>query len=174
MIYYEIQRMFIRECFLSAILIIFQASAKMQDFTLNFDDILNENLMPAALMLSAESKDVATWQNLSLKKLDDEFECVTREKIRNDVGFLTDALYSMRFHRKMINEFLCSKFVAEKILEDIQPAQMRKRLGLAALSTSSSEIESVPNNSSSSPHNTLTKRMLYDEGSYQYKNWLAK
>jgi hypothetical protein len=141
----------------------------MQDFSLNFDDILNENLMPAALML-IEEKDSVAWRNLSSEKLDNEFECVTKEKIKEDGGF-PNALHSMRFHRKMINEFLCSKFVAEKILEDIKPTQMKRRLGLAV--TSSSEIESVKNNSLSA-HNTVTKRMLFDEGSYQYKNWLAK
>lgn len=141
----------------------------MQDFILSFDDILNENLMPAALML-IERKDSSTWRNLSSEKLDNEFECVTKEKIKEDGGF-PNALHSMLFHRKMINEFLCSKFVAEKILEDIQPTQMKKRLGLAV--KSSSEIESMKNNSLSA-HNTVTKRMLFDEGSYQYKNWLAK
>lgn len=144
---------------------------KMQDFTLNFDDILNENLMPAALMLIEEKESVA-WRNLSSEKLDNEFECVTRERIKEDGGLSVEsALHSMRFHRKMINEFLCSKFVAEKILEDIQPTQMKRRLGLAV--TSASEIESVQNNSLSA-HDTVSKRMLFDEGSYQYKNWLAK
>lgn len=143
---------------------------KMQDITLNFDDILNENLMPAALML-IEENDSTTWKNLSSENLDHEFQCVTKEQIKKEDGGFPNALHSMRFHRKMINEFLCSKFVAEKILEDIQPTQMKKRLGLAV--TSSSEIDSMKNNSLSA-HETITKRMLFDEGSYQYKNWLAK
>lgn len=147
--------------------------SKMQDFSeLNFDDILNEKLMPAALMLIEGNKDTA-WRNLSSQKLDADFECVTRGEVKKDGGF-PNALNAMRYHRKMINEFLCSNFVAEKILEDIQPTLMKKRLGLAAAAPeTSSEIEFEKNNSLST-HDIMRKRMLFDEGSYQYKNWLAK
>lgn len=147
--------------------------SKMQDFSeLNFDDILNEKLMPAALMLIEGNKDTA-WRNLSSQKLDADFECVTRGEVKKDGGF-PNALNAMRYHRKMINEFLCSNFVAEKILEDIQPTLMKKRLGLAAaVAETSSEIE-FEKNTSLSTHDIMRKRMLFDEGSYQYKNWLAK
>lgn len=145
-----------------------EISSKMQDYAeLNFDDILNEKLMPAALML-IEGKEGTAYRNLSSQKLDADFECVTRGEVKKDGGF-PNALNAMRYHRKMINEFLCSNFVAEKILEDIQPTLMKKRLGLAA----SSEIEFEKNNSLST-HDIMRKRMLFDEGSYQYKNWLAK
>lgn len=144
--------------------------SKMQDYNeLNFDDILNEKLMPAALML-IEGKESTAWRNLSSQNMDAEFECVTRGEVKKDGGF-PNALNAMRYHRKMINEFLCSNFIAEKILEDIQPTLMKKRLGLAA--ETSSEIEFEKNNSLST-HDIMRKRMLFDEGSYSYKNWLAK
>lgn len=151
-------------------------ASKMQDFTLNVDDILNESLMPASLML-IEERDENDWRNLTAQKLDDEFQCITREKLLKDDGSFPNALNSMRYHRKMINEFLCSKFVAEQILEDIQPNQMvNRRLG-EAQSTATPEIENEKNNSLSqddSLEKARRQRMLYDEGSYQYKNWLAK
>ncbi|KAG5684942.1 hypothetical protein PVAND_014150 [Polypedilum vanderplanki] len=147
----------------------------MQDYTVDIEDILNENLMPASLML-IEEREQSEWRNLSIKKLDDEFQCITKEKIKDDGSFPT-ALNSMRYHRKMINEFLCSKFVAEKILEDIQPKKQMfgKRLGEAVPSP---EIEYEKNNSLSLDDGQQQinnrPRMLFDEGSYQYKNWLAK
>lgn len=146
----------------------------MQDFTFDVNDILNENLMPASLML-IEERDNADWKNLSSQKLDNDFQCATRDKIKED-GKMSTALDSMSYHRRMINEFLCSRHVAEKILEEIHPTQMmRKRLGLAQIS--SPEIEFERNNSLLYDDVTGSgsrQRMLFDEGSYQYKNWLAK
>ncbi|XP_070496852.1 uncharacterized protein [Chironomus tepperi] len=75
----------------------------------------------------------------------------------------------MLYHRKMINEFLCSKFVAEKILENIKPKTMfKRRMGLM---DSPDELEK---NNSLVDDGVVRERMLFDEGSYQYKNWLAK
>jgi hypothetical protein len=145
--------------------------SKMQDFTLDINDILNDELMPASLML-IEERDNAEWRNLSSKKLDDEFECIIKEKVKIEDGSFPTALTSMSFHRKMINEFLCSKFVAEKILDDIQPKQkVEKRLGMA--SQMLPDIEFMSNNSLFDDGSNR-QRMLFDEGSYQYKNWLAK
>lgn len=139
----------------------------MQDFTLDVNDILNENLMPASLML-IEERDHNEWKNLSSQKLDDEFQCITKEKIKDDGSFPT-ALDSMVYHRKMINEFLCSKFVAEKILENIKPKQtFKRRMGVIE---SPDELE---RNNSLVDDGVVRERMLFDEGSYQYKNWLAK
>jgi hypothetical protein len=145
--------------------------SKMQDYSLNFDDILNENLMPAALMMIEVPESVAAVRNISTCSEGDESVCVTREKIKDDDGGFPNALHAMRYHRKMINEFLCSNFVAEQILEDIQPTLMKSRLGVAA---SSAEIEFEKNNSLSPSHDVIRKRMLFDEGSFHYKNWLAK
>lgn len=144
--------------------------SKMQDFTLDVNDILSESLMPASLML-IEERDQNEWKNLSSQKLDDEFQCITKKKVKDDGSFPT-ALNSMTFHRKMINEFLCSKFVAEKILDNIQPKQiLKKRFGI--VDGTSDEIDK--NNSLAIDESQATReRMLFDEGSYQYKNWLAK
>jgi hypothetical protein len=163
--------MCIRELVILLIISSIGVLSKMQDYSLNFDDILNENLMPSALMMIEAPESVIAVRNKSTCNGDDEFVCVMREKIKDDDGGFPNALHAMRYHRKMINEFLCSNFVAEQILEDIQPNMMKRRLGLAA---SSAEIEFEKNNSLSSSHDVIRKRMLFDEGSFHYKNWLAK
>lgn len=146
-------------------------SSKMQDFAFDVNDILSEKLMPVSLML-LEGGDKSDLQNLSQTTLDDEFECATKNKINGDEGTFTNAFSSLSFHRKMINNFLCSKFIAEKILDDIQPVKrMKNRLGVAKISP---ELEFMANNSSSFDSAARKSHMLFDEGSYEYKNWLAK
>lgn len=143
----------------------------MQDFVFDVNDILSDKLMPVSLML-LEGGDRNDLQNLSQTTLDNEFECATKNKINGDEGTFTNAFSSMGFHRKMINNFLCSKFIAEKILDDIQPVKgMKNRLGVAKISP---ELEFMANNSSSFDGVAKKSHMLYDEGSYEYKNWLAK
>jgi hypothetical protein len=152
-------------------------SSKMQDFQLfefNVDDILSDKLMPMSLVM-LEDGDKSDLRNLSLQTLDDEFKCATKDKIKAEDGTFSNAFDAMKFHRKMINNFLCSKFVAEKILDDIQPKKVLKnRLGVAKLPL---ENEFMANNSLSfdgSAGGKKSSQMLFDEGSYEYKNWLAK
>ena len=142
----------------------------MQDYSFDVDDILSDTLMPASLMLF-EAGEASDFYNLSKKSLEDEFECAIKGKINGKDGTFTNAFSSMGFHRKMINNFLCSKFVVEKILEDIQPKRMKNRLGVARTSP---EMEFMANNSLSIEGGARKSRMLFDEGSQEYKNWLAK
>lgn len=162
----------IKDLFMLLFVFYVRIESKMQDYTLDVNDILDDNLMPLSLML-IEERDNNEWKNLTSKKLDDEFQCITRGKLKENVTSIHAALTSMSYHRKMINEFLCSKFVAEKILEDIQPKEIvNRRLGMAQASP---EIEFERNNSLSFDDGSSSRqRMLFDEGSYQYKNWLAK
>lgn len=142
-------------------------SGRMQDFALDVNDILNERLMPMSLV-AFESGDKSEMRNLSQQSLDDEFQCATRGKVREEDGTFNNAFSAMGYHRNMINNFLCSKFIAEKILDDIQPRQLERRLGVAKFSP---EMEFMGNNSLDGGSKS---HMLYDEGSYEYKNWLAK
>lgn len=147
-------------------------NSKMQDFALDVDDILSDKLMPVSLMLLEERVE-SDLKNLSHKTLDDEFQCVTNDNVAGKKGTFNNAFSSMGFHRKMINNFLCSKFIAGKILDDIQPKGLKDRLGLAKVSP---EAELMGNNSVSfgGEGGAIKARMLFDEGSYAYKNWLAK
>jgi hypothetical protein len=142
-------------------------SARMQDFALDVNDILNDKLMPASLMM-LEAGGKSDLGNLSQRTLDDEFECATKDEVKEEDGTLNNAFNSMGYHRKMINNFLCSKFIAEQILDDIQPARIKNRLGVAKLTP---ETQFMANRSAGG---AMKSNMLYDEGSYAYKNWLAK
>jgi hypothetical protein len=143
-------------------------SCRMQEFLLDVDDILSERLMPLMLLEEGDKSDL---RNLSLRTLDDEFKCVTKESIIAEDGTFGNAFSSMGYHRKMINNFLCSKFVAETILDDVQPRAMKNRLGVAKAAP---EMEFMANESLSHASGARKSHMLYDEGSYEYKNWLAK
>lgn len=145
-------------------------NCRMQEFSFDVNDILSDKLMPVSLML-IEKGEKSDFHNSSKRSLDDEFQCATKDKINGEDGTFTNAFSSMGFHRKMINNFLCSKFVAEKILDDIQPKGMKNRLGVAKASP---EMEFMANNSLSSDGGSKKSHMLFDEGSYEYKNWLAK
>jgi hypothetical protein len=148
-------------------------NAKMQDFSLDVNDILNENLMPMSLVMLEEGGK-SDFVNLSQGCYDSDFKCSTKNNIKSvEDGTFDNAFNSMGFHRKMINNFLCSKFIAEQILEDLQPKQMNNRLGVAK---SSPEMEFMVNNSLSfnGGRGGRKSHMLHDEGSHEYKNWLAK
>jgi hypothetical protein len=131
--------------------------SKMQDFSLSLDDILNENLMPLSLvMLESDGSDSQiSLANQTLDKLNNE----------NQFGTFDKAFNSMGFHRTMINNFLCSKFVAKQIVNDFKPFQLKNRFGTVPLN----------NNSLTNDNNEKGKiNMLFDEGSNQYQNWLKK
>lgn len=156
--------------FLLVVFLYKSIKCRMQDFAFDVDDILSDKLMPVSLMLIEEGAK-SQMKNLSQRSLDKEFQCATKDKINGEDGTFTNAFSSMGFHRKMINNFLCSKFVAEKILEDIQPRRMKNRLGVAKLTP---EMEFMANNSLSFDSGVKKSHMLFDEGSNEYKNWLAK
>lgn len=148
-------------------------NAKMQDFIIEIDDILNENLMPMSLvMLETNSESDSSMLNISSRSFDDEDEvdaAATLNGTDEQVGSFDKALSSMGFHRKMLNKYLCSKFVANQIVDELKPFhKIQNRLGIAKL----------PNESLSSAENIfeVKKRpnILFDEGSLDYKNWLAK
>lgn len=59
----------------------------------------------------------------------------------------------------MINEYLCSNFIAEQILDEIVPNQViERRMGISTI---------TDKKESKDP-------MLYDQGSSGYQNWLSK
>ena len=72
----------------------------------------------------------------------------------------------------MINEFLCSKFVASQILEQISPHHIENRLGKPSTKMNM-QMGDLDNHNLEQDANHKS-RMLYDEGSFGYKNWLSK
>lgn len=139
--------------------------SKMQDYTLNLDDILDDNLMPMSLVMLEEGSDFSSPNStVLLDKIRNKLSFVDEE---NQIGTFDKAFNSMGFHRQMINNFLCSKFVAEQILSDFKPFQLKNRLGIT--SPSLSNLTSTKFDKEKNKVN-----MLYDEGSNQYRNWLQK
>jgi hypothetical protein len=143
--------------------------SKMKNYFLDVNDILNDKFMPMSLML-LEGKMV---ENDLKNVTEDGFECATKDLAKD--GTINTAFSTMGFHRKMINEFLCSKFVAGKILEEIQPQQIEKRLGVPKNDPDLSNEDQAGNRQVDMDIKVPSKgSMLFDDGSNEYKNWLSK
>lgn len=114
---------------------------------IDINDILSENLMPGSLLFLEGPKK----KNLTEKP-----------KIIDD-GTLNKAFSTMGFHRKMINEYLCTNFIANEILDDLKPSDSMfgHRIGTPF------EVEKVKKSETKD-------NMLYDQGSSGYKDWLSK
>lgn len=114
---------------------------------IDVNDILNENLMPGSLLFLEGTQK----KNLTEKP-----------KIIDD-GTLNKAFSTMGFHRKMINEYLCTNFIANEILDDLKPSDSMfgHRIGTAFDVEKTKKSETKDN-------------MLYDQGSSGYKDWLSK
>ena len=68
----------------------------------------------------------------------------------------------------MMNEYLCRNYVAEQILNDMEPKIVQNRLGSPA------ETTSPPSKSSKIDLSAVKESLLADQGSSHYKNWLAR
>lgn len=114
---------------------------------IDVNDILNENLMPGSLLFLEGTEK----KNLTEKP-----------KIIDD-GTLNKAFSTMGFHRKMINEYLCTNFIANEILDDLKPSDSMfgHRIGTPYDAEKNKKLETKDN-------------MLYDQGSSGYKDWLSK
>lgn len=143
--------------------------AKMQDFMIEIDDILNESLMPMSLVVLENNEDESSLMNISPRSIDDDEVNWRMNQTYEQFGSFDKALSSMGFHRRMLNDYLCSKFVVNQIVDELKPLKMQNRLGVAITSS---------NDSLHSAENIFEKKrkpnILFDEGSVDYKNWLAK
>ena len=67
----------------------------MQQFALDVNDILSENLMPANLMMLEGNSE--SLRNITETSLDTEFQCATKDLV--DDGTLNTAFSTISFHR---------------------------------------------------------------------------
>jgi hypothetical protein len=75
------------------------------------------------------------------------------------------------FSRK-INEFLCSNFVAAQIIADVMPSAIGgEKEELKKITRRIGTVDEMDMNDVTLQPKDL---MLYDQGSSNYKNWLAK
>lgn len=132
--------------FLILIILVANLNLALNQF-IDINDILSENLMPGSLLFLEGTQK----KNLTEKP-----------KIIDD-GTLNKAFSTMGFHRKMINEYLCTNFIANEILDDLKPSDSMfgHRIGTPY------EVEKIKKSETKD-------NMLYDQGSSGYKDWLSK
>lgn len=96
---------------------------------IDINDILNEKLMPLSLIYVKESAirhkppDRRNTRNQTMNHL-------------NSFADFNSAFNLMQFHRKMIQNYKCNKYIARQILTDIAPHTLHNRLGMANINTS--------------------------------------
>ncbi|XP_021202279.3 uncharacterized protein LOC110384856 [Bombyx mori] len=137
--------------FFTFIRLIYRANTLEND--LNVNDILRTDLMPTYFMEDKENQ----MSNLTNSKYN---------FVPPINGSIDAALSTLAFHRKMMNEYHCRNYVAEQILEEMGKSALQNRVGIpfqwhdSKLFTKRSQ--DVRNN------------FLYDIGSANYQEWLAK
>lgn len=132
-------------------------------FGLDVNDILDENLMPGNLLFLD-----GPYSNQTLIKMDGQDR-------PGDHGSILTAISTMGFHRKMINEYMCTNFMAEQILSESPPknyTKLSRRVGISFPKTV--DLPTLINNELPFSKPDIKENMLFDPGSTGYKNWLAK
>lgn len=150
-------------------LIISVTKAEMDDssFSIDINDILNEDFMPFSLLLVQGPKNSSTNDSFEFmpEARDDDGVDLQHE----DNGSLDKAFHTMGFHRKMMNEYLCSNFLADQILSDVVTPKVdgfQRRSGTVN--------ENIVVGRGFLAKNEPKELMRFDQGSSGYKNWLSK
>lgn len=95
---------------------------------IDVNDILSEKLMPLSLIYVKESSAEHKPSNrLSVNNQ-------TQNHLNSFADF-NSAFNLMQFHRKMIQNFKCNKYIARQILSDIAPLGYSNRLGIANINS---------------------------------------
>ncbi|CAH2105660.1 unnamed protein product [Euphydryas editha] len=121
----------------------------------NVNDILRTDLMPTYFIVNEENKNITRKNEMN-------------SRMPTSNGSIDAALSTLDFHRKMMNEYQCRNYIAEQILDDMGKSVLQNRVGKPF----QNDIFST---------NVLTRRSqdlrnnyLYDAGSSNYQEWLAK
>lgn len=141
-------------------------------YAIDINDILNEDLMPFSLLLVQGPKNQTNISNFDQDLIEKESRSDDDgvDLLHEDNGSLDKAFHTMGFHRKMMNEYLCSNFLADQILSDVVTPKIdgfQRRSG--AVEDEEMEVG----------RGLLSKKepkevMRFDQGSSGYKNWLSK
>ncbi|CAD6215531.1 GSCOCG00000340001-RA-CDS [Cotesia congregata] len=120
------------------------------DFCVSQEDILSADLLPGSFLLSSLNG------NKNVKS-------GVQETIN---GTYEAAFNQMNYHRKRMNEYLCHGFMAEGIFQDMRSIRVKRRQD----STSSNSMPDFLGDENVTVHD----KMLSDEGSSKYKDWLQR
>lgn len=101
---------------------LYQTHAIMnQDLSFDLKDILSGSLMPMSIINIKNSGENARIDRMSSRNM-------FRPAIVSDFN---SAFKLMQYHRDMIKNFKCKKYIAHNILQDIAPLAFKNRLGIA-------------------------------------------
>lgn len=165
----------------------------METDQLDINDILNANLMPARFLM-LDNSDTNAAVTAANRSADTAEECVTPSSLmmmetgKPLDGTFTAALSTMGFHRRMIEKYLCSNYLAERILHKVAPSHFRRRVGVVAPNFGIKKkikliiydysfflsAELSGNGMKPMINYDVKEAMRSDEGSSIYKNWLSK
>jgi hypothetical protein len=139
--------------------------ATSSEYFLDIDDVLNENLMPATfLMLEGQELEPLSGRS-------DDIELPNEGNGTLADASMERAYSTMGFHRKKIGEYLCSTFVAAKIIADVMPVAMGRGGGVKKITRRVGTVDEMSDNDMAMNPKEM---MLYDQGSANYQNWLTK
>ncbi|XP_046740513.1 uncharacterized protein LOC124407944 [Diprion similis] len=122
------------------------------EFCVNSEDILAADLLPDSFLFADQKSQ--------------RIQNGTGSRRTSNNGTIGEAFNAMGFHRKKMNEYLCHGFLAEKILTAVGGSRVKRRLDA---SSENSYVDYVDDNNVS-----IHEKMLSDEGSSKYKDWLTK
>ncbi|XP_043275937.1 uncharacterized protein [Venturia canescens] len=145
------------------------------DFCVSRDDIMSMDLMPGSILLM----DTKTKKN---NNSNDKFDNLTVD------GTMDSALDEMDFHRKRMNEYLCHGFMAEEIFREMRTNRVKRGPDIRKSHPNSlPDFFDEPNpedsdnddyndigNSNAGDNVTIQHKLLSDEGSSKYKDWLQR
>ncbi|XP_023952922.2 uncharacterized protein LOC112056688 [Bicyclus anynana] len=134
----------------------FEVSTKVHYDEFNVNDILRTDLMPTFFMID-EVK-----QNVSDTSINKQMPYVN--------GSIDSALSTLDFHRKMMNEYQCRNYLAEQILGEMGKSVLQNRVGKPPREGH----EGFGNNLLTRRTQDIRSNFMYDPGSMNYQEWLAK
>ncbi|KAB0800206.1 hypothetical protein PPYR_05946 [Photinus pyralis] len=122
---------------------------------IDLSDILNVDYMPGSLLVLENPEEIGP-------------ENATEIDLMEHHGTMRDALTTMNFHRKMMNEYLCRNYISEQIISEMRSSRIRRRLG--------NPMENHGRQAATFPTSNLSikNNLIEDEGSAGYQDWLKK